>query len=72
MQISVFTLNNGEQDDNNEKEESEVEKDSKRLLVISVWRLDLVTDAAAGSQTRVQVEHEALVNYQQWRWRNWI
>ena len=63
-QLIVFncTLNDGKQDDNNEEEESEIEKDSKRLFVISVWRLDLVTDAAAGSQTRVQMKHEALVH----------
>ena len=63
-QLIVFgrTMDDGKQDDNNEEEESKIEKDSKHLFVISVWRLDLVTDAAAGSQTRVQMKHEALVN----------
>ena len=58
--LGQITLNDGEQNDNDEEEETDVEEDSIDFVGISVWRFDLVTDTTAGSNTLVQVEHEAL------------
>lgn len=56
----IITLQNGEKDDDDEEEEGDVEYDAVDLGVISVWRLQLVSDTAAGAHAFVQVEHEAL------------
>jgi hypothetical protein len=55
-----ITLNDGEQNDYDEEEETDVEEDAIDFVRVSVWRFDLVTDTTAGSNALVQVEHEAL------------
>lgn len=58
--ISRRTLNDGQKDDDDEKEESDVEHYSVHLVVVAVGRFDLVSDTTAGSHALVQVEHETL------------
>ncbi len=55
-----ITLNDGEQNDDDEEEETDVEEDAIDFVGVAVRRFDLVTDTTAGSDTLVQVEHEAL------------
>jgi hypothetical protein len=58
--VMGLTLNDGEKDDDDEEEEADVEEDAVDLVRVAVRRFDLVTDAAAGADALVQVEHEAL------------
>lgn len=54
------TLNDGEQDNDDEEEEGDIKEYPVNLVLVSVWRLDLVTNTASRPHSLVQVEHEAL------------
>ena len=54
------TLNDGQQDDNDEEEESDVKDDAIELVLITIRRLNFITDAATSPHALVQVEHKAL------------
>lgn len=56
----ILTLKDGKQDDNDEEEEGDVEDDPPDFGVISIWRLQLIANAATGADAFVQVEYEAL------------
>lgn len=56
----TLTLDDGQQDDYDEEEESDVEKDAVNFVLVAVRRFDLIADAATGSDALVQVEDEAL------------
>ncbi|MPC12202.1 hypothetical protein E2C01_004879 [Portunus trituberculatus] len=56
----VRTLNDGQQDNNDEEEESDVKDDAVKLILVAIWGLNLVTNATTSPYSLVQVEHEAL------------
>lgn len=58
--LAQLTLNDGKQDDNDEEEESDVKDDTIEFVLVTVRRLDLITNTTASAHTLVQVEHEAL------------
>ena len=62
--ISIYgdtpTLNDGKQDNNNEKEERNIKQDSVRFQRISIRRFQLVTDTTSSTNAFIQVEYEAL------------
>ena len=54
------TLDDGQQDDDDEEEEGDVEEHAVEFVGVTGRVFQLVTDAAAGSHTRVQVEQVTL------------
>ena len=57
--INDEALDDGEQDESDEEVEGEVEDNPVVLQLVTVWRLDLVPDASARSDSLVEVEDEA-------------
>ena len=57
--INDETLDNGQQDDNDEQEEGNIEENSYKLIVCTVWRFNDITNTSAGSNSLVEVEDKA-------------
>lgn len=56
----AHTLNDGQQDNDDEEEESDVKDDAVELVLITIRGFNLITNATTGSYSLVQVEHKAL------------
>lgn len=56
----MFTLNDGEQNDDYEEEESDVEHDTVYFIVITIWWLDFVTNTTTCSNAFIKMEYETL------------
>lgn len=54
----MITLNNGQENDNNEKEEGDVEKDTVCLVVVAIWWSNFITDTTTGSHTLGEKEEK--------------
>lgn len=54
------TLNDGQQNDDDEEEEGDVKDDAVDLVLVTGRIFDLITDAAAGTNANIHVEHIAL------------
>ena len=54
------TLNDGQQDNNDEEEESDVKDDAVELVLVTIRGLNLVANATTSPYSLVQVEHKAL------------
>lgn len=52
----LLTLNDGQQDDNNKEEESNVKEDAVKLIRVTSWVLNLITNAATSSHTHIHME----------------
>ena len=57
--VNDEALNDGQEDECDEEVEGEVEDNPVVLQLVTVWRLDLVPDASARSDSLVEVEDEA-------------
>ena len=55
-----ITLNNGQQYDNNKEEETDIKENSINFIIVTIRRLNNITNTTAGSDTLVQVENETL------------
>ena len=47
----MFTLNDGQQNNDNEEEEGDIEHNTIHFIFIAVWRLDFITDTTTSSDT---------------------
>lgn len=54
------TLNDGQQDDDDEEEEGDVKQDAVKLVGVSGWVFQLVSNTTSSSHTHVHVEQIAL------------
>lgn len=55
-----LTLDDGQEDYNDKKEEGDVKDDAIDLILVTSWVLNLVTNPSTCSHTYVHVEHVAL------------
>lgn len=55
-----LTLNDGQEDYNDKKEEGNVKNDAIYLILVTSWILNLVTNPATCSHTYIHVKHVAL------------
>jgi hypothetical protein len=58
--FSEFTLNDGQQNDDNKEEESDVEYNTIHLVVIAIWISYLISYTSSSSHSLVEMEHETL------------
>lgn len=56
--VNNQTLNDGQKDNNNEEEESNVENDSIDFVVVSIGISNFVTDTTSSSYALIKMEHE--------------
>lgn len=55
-----YTLNDGQQDNNDEEKESNIKDHSIKLVFISSWVFNLISNASACSDTHIHVEQITL------------
>ena len=49
----MLTLNDGQKNDNDKEEKCDIEDDTIEFVLVTVWRLDFITDTTTGSYTFV-------------------
>lgn len=56
----LLTLDDGKQDNDDEKEEGNIKHDSVNLVIVTIWWFDFITNTTTCSYAFVQMEDEAL------------
>lgn len=60
VRVGSLTLDDGQEDYNDKKEEGDVKDDAIDLILVTSWVLNLVTNPSTCSDTHIHVEHVAL------------
>ena len=59
-EMSVHTLNNGQKNDNDKEEETDIKENPVDFRVIAIGWVNNITNTTARSNALVQVEHKTL------------